>query len=179
MQKSVAIILIGTSLFWGQAASAQVLTPDGPWTFQGTVMVTALGNGPFPCTMNVSMNVPDDSGHAPMAGHPAGPHGHGVTSVDLDVIAGDPRCSFANIRSNPHAATVANVGTDAVITMKDVDLGTISIAGCFGDVDLTLEDNPDLLKVDAVVPEYSPGSGSCHIIGSASLLSPVDVGVDI
>lgn len=177
MKKKILAFVAGVPLLAAQAASAQILEPDGNWTFQGTVMVTGLGAGPFPCTMNVSILVPDNSPHPPLSGHPAGPHGHGVTSVDLDVIAGDPRCGLVGIRSNPHSATVAQTGLDTIITLQDVDLGTISIGGCFGDVALKFEDSPDLLKVDALVPEYSPGTGVCKIVGSASLFSPVDVSV--
>jgi len=170
----ISAIFFATAAFLGaQPSSAQILTPPGTWAFEGTAMVQKVPVPAFPCTVAITLTVPNDAPDS----DGSFPHGDGIDAAELAATAGDPLCDLLVISSNPHAAEVATILGTTVVTIKDVNISSITAGGCSGDVPMTFENSTNVLQVASILPANPANSGDCSIFGSASLVSPGDVDI--
>lgn len=174
MSKIYAGFIASAAFLSAQPSIAQILTPPGTWEFEGTAMVDKVPAPPFPCSVTITLTVPNDAPDP----HGTYPHGDGINTADLDAAPGDPLCNTLVISSNPHAAEVATILGATVVTIKDVRITSITAGGCSGDIPMTFEHSTNILQVASILPADPAGSGDCSIFGSASLVSPGDVDID-
>jgi len=184
MKKLAIFTAAALSLLNAQAASAQTWTPGAGaapvWVWQGTVTVQKGGSPAFPCTLTVEIVNPG-TGAATVTQQPAITPGN-TDGVEFD--AGFFACPGIVPVTQPFNVDYNNVGGAESFTIRNVYAFTPTPGDCAGDITAAFNDNnpptsgDNSLDVNAVIPEVTPGSGNCTIIGNLRLITPAG-GVDI
>lgn len=84
-----------------------------------------------------------------------------ANTADIDLNPGDPNCAALVFNNEPYATTYAN----GVLTVLDVDVTTITLGDCAGDISASWDGST--LTIDTTLPAKTAGP-PCTIVGSAS-----------
>lgn len=178
MKKMAIFAATALSLLNAQAG-AQTWTP-GPgtapvWVWEGTVTVQKGSSPAFPCRVTVEVVNPG-TGSTTQTQQPA------VTPGNVDGIqfnAGFIACPGILPITQPFAVDYTNTGGNEAFNVRNVYVITPTPGDCAGDItNIVFNDNnppssgDDSLDVNAVLPEVTPGSGACTIIGNLPLRTP-------
>lgn len=153
MRKTFVAIASAAALCGATSASADTWSPSGSWQLSGPVTVSkglTLG-----CTLTINGTVP------------AG----GATASATPSLSGF-LCGTVSFNNAPYVAELQSDGT--TLTLYDVSVNTITSGGCSGNISGQWNNAAKTLTVNTTLPETTPGTGDCTIVGTLNLVTPAN-----
>lgn len=151
MRKTFVAIAAAAALCGATSASADTWSPTGAWQMAGSVTVSK--GLTLNCTLTINATT------------------DGSTTNATPSLSGF-LCGSVSFNNTPYLAELQSDGT--TLTLYNVSVNTITSGGCSGDISGQWNNVAKTLTVNTTLPETTPGTGDCTIVGTLNLVTPAN-----